>query len=120
MHVSRQQLKSSMLPVAIMTGALFYKWMGYLSFLSPYLIFLMLFITYCKLDVRQIRPTRGHLLLLVAQFALSAAFYLLSYPLGSAIIKSWQQAFFAAATTSSWVALGHPNLMLFSTVSAKR
>lgn len=87
MHVSRQQLKSSMLPVAIMTGALFYKWMGYLSFLSPYLIFLMLFITYCKLDVRQIRPTRGHLLLLVAQFALSAAFYLLSYPLGSDVAE---------------------------------
>lgn len=76
-----------MLPVAIMAGALFYKWMGYLSFLSPYLIFLMLFITYCKLDIRQIRPTRGHFLLIVAQFVLAAIFYILAYPLGGDVAE---------------------------------
>ena len=43
-----------------------------------------------------------------------------SYPSGSAMIKSWQQAALAAATTCSWVASGRPNLMLFSTVSLKR
>ena len=47
--IHRQQVKSSMLPVAIIVGALFYKWIGYLSFLSPYLIFAMLFVTYCRL-----------------------------------------------------------------------
>ena len=42
------------------------------------------------------------------------------YPSGNAEIKSWQQARFAAASTSSWVASGFPNLMLFSIESWKR
>ena len=36
------------------------------------------------------------------------------------MMKSWQRARFAAATTSSCVALGLPNRMLFSTVSLNR
>lgn len=76
----RQQMKSAMLPIAMIGGAVFYRWMGYLSFLSPYLIFLMLFITYCKLDPRDFRPGKGHILLLVVQMALAGAFYLLVSP----------------------------------------
>ena len=55
----RQQMKSAMLPIAMIGGAVFYRWMGYLSFLSPYLIFMMLFITYCKLDPCDFRPGKG-------------------------------------------------------------
>ena len=78
--IHRQQLKSSMLPIAMIGGAVFYKWMGYLSFISPYLLFLMLFITYCKLNFRDIKPTRGHLLLLGVQSVLAAAAYFLLLP----------------------------------------
>ena len=85
--IQRQQLKSSMLPLAIIGGAVFYKWMGYLSFISPYLIFLMLFITYCKLDLRSFKPSRGHLLLLVVQCALSAAAYFLVLPIDSIVAE---------------------------------
>jgi len=49
-----QRIKPLMLPIAMAGGALFYPWMGYLSFLSPYLIFAMLFITYCRLDFRHL------------------------------------------------------------------
>ncbi len=76
----RQQMKSAMLPIAMIGGAVFYRWMGYLSFLSPYLIFMMLFITYCKLDPCDFRPGKGHLLLLVVQMALAGAVYLLISP----------------------------------------
>ena len=64
-----------MLPIAMVGGAIFYKWMGYLTFLSPYLIFLMLFITYCKIDFRHFRPGRFEAVLLVVQMLLAAAVY---------------------------------------------
>ena len=67
--------KTVMLPVALIGGALFHQWMGYLTFLSPYLIFAMLFITYCKLRPTDFRLTREEVTLLVVQFGLSIAAY---------------------------------------------
>lgn len=71
----RQRLKAWMLPIAMAGGAILYKWMGYATFLSPYLIFMMLYITYCKLDMRDIRPHKFHLELLAVQMVLAAAVY---------------------------------------------
>lgn len=81
MSIKRQQLKNLMLPVAMVGGAVFYKWMGYLSFLSPYLIFTMLFITYCKLNIRDIKPGKEHLMLIGVQMALSFVAYFILSPL---------------------------------------
>ncbi|MDE6836378.1 MAG: transporter, partial [Muribaculaceae bacterium] len=68
-------------------GAIFYKWMGYLTFLSPYLIFLMLFITYCKLDFKHIRPTRFHLILMMVQMGLSLLAYLALLPVNHVVAE---------------------------------
>lgn len=67
--------KTVMLPVALIGGAIFHQWMGYVTFLSPYLIFAMLFITYCKLRPSDFRLTREECLLLGIQFLLSAVVY---------------------------------------------
>lgn len=71
-----QRLKPFMLPLAMAGGALFYPWMGYVQFLSPYLIFGMLFITYCRLDFRHIRLERFQWVLLAVQMTAAAAAYL--------------------------------------------
>ena len=42
-----------------------------------------------------------------------------SYPSGNDVMNSWQLAFFAASTTSSWVASGLPNLMFSATTSVR-
>lgn len=76
-----------MLPLAMAGGAIFYKWMGYLTFLSPYLIFLMLFITYCKLDFKHIRPTRFHLILMMVQMGLSLLAYLALLPVNHVVAE---------------------------------
>ncbi|MDE7346172.1 MAG: transporter [Muribaculaceae bacterium] len=65
-----------MLPIAMIGGFLFYPWMGYVQFLSPYLIFAMLFITYCKLDFRHIALGRFQWVLLGVQMLLSVLSYL--------------------------------------------
>lgn len=64
-----------MLPIAMIGGAVFYPWMGYVTFLSPYLIFIMLFITYCKLKISDFKPNKFEVTLLAAQLALAAVAY---------------------------------------------
>ena len=56
-----------MLPLAMLTGAFFYEFFQSLSFLMPYLIFSMLFITYCKLSFRDLKFSGLHLWLLLVQ-----------------------------------------------------
>lgn len=85
--IHRQQIKSSMLPVAIIVGALFYKWIGYLSFLSPYLIFAMLFVTYCKLEPKEFKPHRSQVLELAIQLGLAAAVYLAILPFSHTVAE---------------------------------
>ena len=75
MQLSRQNLKSAMLPVALIGGVIFHQWMGYVTFLSPYLIFAMLFVTYCRLDLRDFRPGRFQVVLVLVQLVLSGIVY---------------------------------------------
>ena len=77
--IKRSQLKTLMLPVAMVGGAIFYPWMGHITFLSPYLIFTMLFITYCKLKISDFRPNRFEATLLAVQLALAGAAYGLTF-----------------------------------------
>ena len=68
-----------MLPIAMVGGAIFYPWMGYITFLSPYLIFMMLFITYCKLSLHEIKPDKFEVILLAVQMAFAGIVYLLTF-----------------------------------------
>lgn len=70
-----QHKRNLVMPCALVGGAVFSKWMGYLTFLSPYLIFAMLFITYCRLSPRQIKPGKFDMRLLGIQMSLSALVY---------------------------------------------
>ncbi|MDE6796060.1 MAG: transporter [Muribaculaceae bacterium] len=75
MSLDKSTLKTLMLPIAMIGGAVFYPWMGYVTFLSPYLIFVMLFITYCKLKISDFKPDKFEITLLAVQLILAAAAY---------------------------------------------
>lgn len=68
-----------MLPISMVAGAVFYKWMGYITFLSPYLIFTMLFITYCKLRISDFKPNKFEATLLAAQILLTGIAYAITF-----------------------------------------
>lgn len=59
-HVILQQFKNWMLPIAMIVGGVFYPFVSSLSFLTPYLIFLMLLVPYCKLSFDDCSITRLH------------------------------------------------------------
>ena len=77
--IRRSNIKTLMLPVAMVGGAIFYPWMEYVTFFSPYLIFLMLFITYCKLRLQDFKPNKFELSLLLAQMCFAGVVYALTF-----------------------------------------
>ena len=71
-------VKKYTLPIAIIVGIIGYRWFGVLNFLTPYLIFTMLFFTFSKIDFSALRPSWLHLWLILIQLVLSiTVFYLL-------------------------------------------
>jgi len=62
-----QKLKGYMMPVAMTLGIILHSYVGELSFLIPYLIFIMLLLTYVKLSFSEIRFSKMHLWLIVIQ-----------------------------------------------------
>ena len=91
-------IKNWTLPIAMLTGTLAYllfaKWAflaplkpmvnGFVSFITPWLIFAQLLLTFCKVDIKEFKPKTWHLWLLLIQ-GLSCALVagvLLSVPMG--------------------------------------
>lgn len=82
-------------------GAIFYRWMGYITFLSPYLIFLMLFITYCKLKLRDFKPNRFEVILLGIQLLLSCFAYLVTFFWNRTLAEGLFICFFISTATAA-------------------
>lgn len=58
-----------MLPISIVGGLIFHNYVGYLEFLTPYLIFASLIVTYCRIKPSEFKFTKFHLTLLFIQLA---------------------------------------------------
>lgn len=64
-----------MLPIAMVVGAVFHDQIGYVKFLSPYLIFIMLLITYCRISFDNFRLDGSAWWLLALQIPGAVAVY---------------------------------------------
>lgn len=74
-----QLLKDWTLPIAMLVGAALYPLIINLSFLTPYLIFVMLLLTFCKVSPHDLKPKPLHLWLLLIQIFGAIAVYLLLF-----------------------------------------
>ena len=70
------------MPVAMVIGIALHKWVGELQFLSPWLIAAMLFITFTKVKMKELRLQKIHAGQLAFQLLVSVALYLLLNALG--------------------------------------
>ena len=75
-----QHLRSFIMLIAMVLGAILYKYLAPLNFVTPYIIFAMLFITLCKVNVRQMRISGLHFMLLVWQIVATVGVYMLIKP----------------------------------------
>jgi hypothetical protein len=118
----RAALKPWMLPIAMAGGIIFHDVMDYLAVLSPYLIFIMLLITYCKVNPAEFRITRLSWMLLSVQIIGGIIIYLLLQPLGETLAQAGFICMFCPTATAAPVITGMlggsvPRLATFSLVS---
>lgn len=94
------------MPIAMITGIIFYPYMDKLSFLTPYLIAVMLFITYSNISFNEIRFTRMHMWLILIQLLGSIIVYLILQPINPIIAQGAMICVLAPTATSAPVITG--------------
>ena len=70
-------IKKYILPIAIVLGLLLHNVCAQLSFMIPYLIFIILFLTFSAVDLRKIRVKRIDVMLLAYQITMAGGCYLM-------------------------------------------
>jgi len=90
-----------MMPTAMILGGIFYSFFTRFAFITPYLIFIMLFLTYCNLSIQNIRFTRMHFWLILIQIIGSLTIYFLLRPLNLVLAQAAMICVFAPTATSA-------------------
>ncbi len=99
-------LRENALVVAMFIGALSYKWLSPLAFLSPYLIFLMLFFTFCKVNPTKLRLRTWHVLLLAFQLVISLLIFFALRPFDLILAQGVMLCVFMPTATAAAVITG--------------
>lgn len=99
-------IKDWMLPIAMITGALTYPWITKLSFLSPYLIFAMLLLTFCRISLKDIRFHPAHLWLLMIQLIGSVVIYAVIHPFDESLAQGAMLCLLTPTATAAVVITG--------------
>ncbi|MEG0011850.1 MAG: transporter, partial [Muribaculaceae bacterium] len=102
----RQFLKTWMLPIAMLGGALFHDWIENIKFLTPLLIFLMLTVTYTRIKPQEFRITRFHWSLLLVQLIGCWIIYFALYYLNPIIAAGGFICVFISTATAAPVITG--------------
>jgi len=95
-----------MMPIAMITGGLLHRYMDSLSFLTPYLIAVMLLITYCNISLKDIRLSHLHLWLILIQVFGCVIVYFLLAPVDHILAQAAMICILAPTATSAPVITG--------------
>jgi bile acid:Na+ symporter, BASS family len=101
-----KKIKPYMMPIAITVGAIFYNFFDSLSFLTPYLIFTMLFLTYCTLKLNDIRLSKLHVWMISIQMLGSLAVYFILAPFNVILAQGAMICILAPTGTAAPVITG--------------
>lgn len=118
----RRRLKPWMLPIAMLLGIILHNYIGYVAFLSRYLIFTMLLITYCRVKTSDFHIGGYISWLLLAQIGGAIGAYLLLKPLNPILAQGAFICFFCPTATAAPVITGMlggsiPRVATFSLLS---
>ena len=90
----------------MLVGALGYKVMDYLSFITPYLIFTMLLLTFSKISLRDLRTRLSHLYLLCIEIIGAIAIYYLLAPFDPIVAQGMMICIICPTATAAAVVTG--------------
>lgn len=85
----------------MLTGLLLHEYIECVAFLTPYLIFTMLLLTFCKIDYSEVRPGRMALLLLIFQMSVSAGAYFAIVPFDPVVAQGVFICIFCPTATAA-------------------
>lgn len=120
--VFRQKIKPLMLPIAMLIGAIFHNYIGYVKFLAPWLIFTMLLITFCKVKIKEFKITSLSWYLLAVQILGALGVYYLILPFNNEVAIATFICVFCPTAIAAPVITGMlggsiPRLVSYSIVS---
>jgi len=95
-----------MLPISMAAGVMFHNFMDAIAFVAPYLIFVMLLITFCKVDPREFRITSLSHRLIVVQLFGGIGVYLALLPVSREIAEGAFICIFCPTATAAPVITG--------------
>lgn len=90
-----------MLPIAMLGGILFHDFIESIQFLAPWLIFVMLFITFCRVSVKEIRINHFSLALLLLQILPAGVAYLALLPFNEIVAQGTFICIFCPTATAA-------------------
>lgn len=99
-------LKSYMLPIAMLLGIFFSDFFSQFAVIIPYLLFTMLFVTYCKTPIEQMKFSRLHLILVAIQLVGSVSIYALLSRFDTVVAQATMICVFAPTATAAVVITG--------------
>ncbi|WP_313381340.1 transporter [Proteiniphilum saccharofermentans] len=102
----RKYIEKYLLPIAMILGIAFHRQLSVLSPTIPYLLAMMLFITYCRVRMSDIRLTKFHYILLTIQYVGSALIYLAFRPFNETLAQAAMICMLTATATSAPVVTG--------------
>lgn len=92
MRFSSHTMRTASMPLGMVVGALlcypitiFDEWCGGIT--TPFFIFSMLFCTFCRVNVRDMKPSWLHLWLMIVQIVATFVIYFVLLPLGDTIAQ---------------------------------
>lgn len=101
-----KKIKSYMMPISMIVGIVFYPYLSEFSFLTPYLIFFMLLITYTNISLRSVQFSTLHFWLLAIQIVGSIVAFLAIRNIDPIIAQSAMICILAPTATSAVVITG--------------
>lgn len=95
-----------MMPITMLVGGFFYTFFSSIEWLMSYLIFTMLFITFCGVSVRHIRFSKMHILLVLVQIVGCVLLYLIVLPFHPVVAQGLMICLLTPTATSAPVITG--------------
>ena len=102
----RQEIKPWMLPIAMLGGILFHNALAKIAFITPYLIFTMLCITFCKVKPSEFKVTRLSWFLLIVQIGGALGAYYAIAPFNTIVAQGIMICFLCPTASAAPVVTG--------------
>jgi len=96
-----KKIKDLMLPIAIVLGLIFHNSISKLNKITPMLIFVMLYLTLCSIDIKKMKITRLHVWIILFQVAISFGLYLALRPINEILAQGAMVIVLAPTATSA-------------------